>query len=114
MAALAATLDLAQRHGRYLEVTIFADTKSFDLTDDGYRHVADQVGAICATHSACALVEIANEVWSLHDTQAAALGDLAFRAPCATPSAGTVTSPSRSAPRTPTRTGATACGTVTT
>ncbi len=78
LAALAATLDLAQRHGRYLEVTIFADTKSFPLADADYRRIADQVGAICAAHVACGLVEIANEVWSLHDTQADALGDLAF------------------------------------
>ncbi len=78
VAALAATLDLAQRHGRYLEVTIFADTKSFTLRDADYRRIADRVGAICATHPACALVELANEVWSLHDTQASAFADLAF------------------------------------
>ena len=78
LAALAATLDLAQKHGRYLEVTIFADTKSFPLADADYRRIADQVGAVCAAHVACGLVEIANEVWSLHDTQADALGDLAF------------------------------------
>lgn len=78
VAALAATLDLAAKHGRYLEVTIFADTKSFSLADADYRRIADQVGAICAQHVACGLVEIANEVWSLHETQADALGDLAF------------------------------------
>lgn len=78
VAALAATLDLAQKHGRYLEVTIFADTKSFGLGDGDYRRIVDQVGAICAAHVACGLVEIANEVWSLHDTQAEPLGDLAF------------------------------------
>ena len=78
VAALPATLDLAQQHGRYLEVTIFADTKSFSLGDGDYRRIADQVGAICAAHAACGLVEIANEVWPLHDTQADALGDLAF------------------------------------
>ncbi len=78
LAALAATLDLAQQHGRYLEVTIFADTKSFPLADADYRRIADQVGAVCAAHVACGLVEIANEVWSQHSTQADALGDLAF------------------------------------
>lgn len=78
LAALSATLDLAQRHGRYLEVTIFADTKSFPLADADYRRIADQVGAVCASHVACGLVEIANEVWPLHSTQADALGDLAF------------------------------------
>lgn len=78
VAALRATLDLAQRHGRYLEVTVFADTKSFNLRDADYRRIADSVGAICATHPACALVELANEVWSLHATQAPALEDLAF------------------------------------
>lgn len=78
MAALGATLDLAAKHGRYLEVTAFADTKSFALADADYRRIADRVGAICAAHVACALVEIANEVWPLHETQADALGDLAF------------------------------------
>jgi len=78
VAALAATLDLAQRHGRYLEVTIFADTKSFSLADADYRRIADRVGAICAAHVACGLIEVANEVWPLHETQADALGDLAF------------------------------------
>jgi len=78
LAALGATLDLAQKHGRYLEVTIFADTKSFNLADADYRRIADAVGAICAAHVACGPVEIANEVWSLHETQADALGDLAF------------------------------------
>lgn len=78
VAALAATLDLAQQHGRYLEVTIFADTRSFNLADADYRRIADQVGAICAAHVACGLVEIANEVWPLHQTQADALEDLAF------------------------------------
>lgn len=78
LAALSATLDLAQRHGRYLEVTIFADTKSLPLADADYRRIADHVGAVCASHVACGLVEIANEVWSLHETQADALGDLAF------------------------------------
>jgi len=78
VAALAASLDLAQRHGRYLEVTIFADTRSFALDENDYRRIAGQVGAICTSHTACALIEIANEVWPLHNTQAAALGDLAF------------------------------------
>jgi hypothetical protein len=78
VAALRATLDLAQRHGRYLEVTVFADTRSFNLRDADYRRIADSVGATCATHPACALVELANEVWSLHGTQAPALEDLAF------------------------------------
>ncbi len=78
LAALATALDLAQRHGHYLEVTIFADTRSFALDEADYRRIAGEVGAICASHAACALVEIANEVWPLHDTQAAALGDLGF------------------------------------
>ena len=78
VAALAATLDLAQQHGRYLEVTVFADTKSFPLADADYRRIADQVGRTCAAHAACALVELANEVWPLHDTQAGALGQLEF------------------------------------
>ncbi len=78
LAALKETLDLAQRHGRYLEVTIFADTRSFELGADEYRRIAGRVGAVCAGHVACGLVEIANEVWPLHSTQADALGDLAF------------------------------------
>jgi len=78
VAALAQTLDLAQQHGRHLEVTIFADTKSFTLADADYRRIADQVGAICASHVACALVELVNENWPLHQTQADPLEDLAF------------------------------------
>jgi len=76
LAALPATLQLAAQHGRYLEVTIFADTRSFPGLD--YRAYAAQVGAICAEHPACALLEIGNELWSLHPTQAEALGDLAL------------------------------------
>ena len=78
VAALAATLDLAQAHGRYLEVTVFADTRSFALARADYTRIADQVGAICAAHVACALVELANENWPLHQTQADPLEDLAF------------------------------------
>ncbi len=78
LAALAETLDLAQRHGRYLEVTIFADTKAFGMGRGDYQRIADRVGGICASHVACAMVEIANEVWPLHDTQADILADLTF------------------------------------
>ncbi len=78
LAALTETLDLTQRHGRYLEVTIFADTKAFGLGRGDYQRIADRVGGICASHVACAMVEIANEVWPLHDTQADILADLTF------------------------------------
>ena len=74
VAALPAALDLAAQHGTYLEVTIFADTKSYPGID--YRGIADQVGAICAEKPACAVVELGNELHELHQTQADALGDL--------------------------------------
>lgn len=76
LAALPETLRLAEAHGKYLEVTIFADTRSFAGLD--YRAYAAQVGAICATSPACALLELGNELHSLHPTQAEALGDLAL------------------------------------
>ncbi len=76
LAALPETLKLAEQHGKYIEVTIFADTRSFSGLD--YRAYAAQVGAICATSPACALLEIGNELHSLHPTQADALGDLSL------------------------------------
>ncbi len=76
LAALGQTLDLAAQHGRYLEVTIFADTRSFPGLD--YRAYAAQVGTICAEHVACALLEIGNELWPVHETQDDALGELAL------------------------------------
>ncbi len=77
LAALPATLDLFKSKGRYASLTVFADTKSFPGID--YRAVASRVGAICAEHrTAISFIEVANEVWPLHSTQADPLGDLGF------------------------------------
>jgi len=75
--ALPATLALAERHGVYLEVTIFADTKE-RRPEMGYQQYAWNVGTICATSPACALLEIGNELHPLHETQDAKLGDVAY------------------------------------
>jgi hypothetical protein len=62
-AALPRLLDLAARHGLYVEVVALAGTR-FE-TFDRAAHVSE-IGTICARHPAC-LVEIANE--PQHQTQ---------------------------------------------
>lgn len=76
LAALPATLRLAEQSGRWLEVTVLADTKSYPDVD--YRAVAVQAAAICQASPACGLLEIGNELWPLHETQAPALGSLTY------------------------------------
>ena len=70
--ALPALLDMASRHGLYVEVVALADTAaiSFDIASH-VRAVAD----ICARHGN-AVLEIANEPW--HATQARVLHDPAY------------------------------------
>ncbi len=76
LAALPATLRLAEQTGRYLELVVLADTGSYPDVD--YRAVAVQAAAVCQASPACALLEIGNELWPLHGTQAKALGELGY------------------------------------
>ena len=76
LAALPATLDLAERYGKYLVVTAFADTKSYPGLD--FRAVVSRLGAICAARPACAAIELGNELSPIHHTQDGRLGDVAF------------------------------------
>lgn len=76
LAALGPTLDLAARNGVYLEVVAFAGTVGFP--DLNYVDVARQIGRICIAKPACAAVELGNELWPLHEGNAAIFGDLNF------------------------------------
>ena len=76
LAALAPTLDLAERNSVYLEVVAFAGTVGFP--DLNYVDIARQIGRICAAKPACAAVELGNELSPLHDGNAAVFGDLNF------------------------------------
>lgn len=67
--ALPELLDLAQKHGLYVEVVALADTMKIQV--DMPRHLK-AIGAICAAHPNC-LLEIANEPG--HPTQAPGLHD---------------------------------------
>lgn len=70
--ALPRLLELAQRHGLYVEVVALADTAALSI--DIPQHVK-AVAEICARHPN-ALLEIANE--PVHPTQARALHDPAY------------------------------------
>jgi hypothetical protein len=70
--ALPALLEMARRHGLYVEVVALADTAAVRV--DPRPHVK-AIGEICARYPN-ALVEIANE--PVHPTQAKALHDPAF------------------------------------
>ena len=72
--ALPKVLEMAARHGLYVEVVALADTAGIQV--DIPAHVK-AVAAICAAH-ANALLEIANEPG--HPTQAAALHDASYLA----------------------------------
>lgn len=76
LAALPALLDLGAAKGVYVEVTALADTTSFPGLDD--RVYLAGIGAICAAKPACGAIEIGNELHSLHPTQDARLGDVAY------------------------------------
>lgn len=70
--ALPALLEMASRHGLYVEVVALADTGAIAIDIPSHvRAVAD----ICARHGN-AVLEIANEPW--HPTQARALHDPAY------------------------------------
>jgi hypothetical protein len=71
-AALAKTLELAARHGLYLEVVGLVDTASFQF--DQRTHIRT-MGATCAEWPNC-LIEIANE--PRHPTQDSRVGDPAY------------------------------------
>lgn len=77
LAALPPALTVAEQAGKYVSLTVFADTKSYPSID--YRAIADRVGSIACQSPAVAFVEIGNELYPLHSTQAAPLGDPAFR-----------------------------------
>ena len=70
--ALPRLLEMAQRHGLYVELVALADTAAIAL--DMPRHV-EAVAQICARHPNV-LLEIANE--PVHPTQARALHDAAY------------------------------------
>lgn len=76
LSALPATLRMAEQQGRWLGVTVLADTKFYPDLD--YRAMAVQAAAICQASPACPAMEIGNELWSLHSTQASALGSLSY------------------------------------
>ena len=72
VAALPKTLELAARHGLYVEVVGLADTASIQV--DHRTHMR-AVGAACAARPNC-LIEIANE--PRHPTQDSRVGDPAY------------------------------------
>jgi len=74
-AALPTLLDLAARHGIYVEVVALADTRSYPGMNYE-QHILD-VGNVCSGSLNC-FMELGNELAPVHETQDNRLGDVNY------------------------------------